>query len=451
MRNSLPKNKSVGGGQTLIGIIVAIAIFSILAQAILTVVGLSLNMVSFNRAKITARHLAQEKIELIRNLPDDNVGTLGGIPAGPIPQEENITRNKLNYTVITSIIYYDDPFDDVAPTDLLATDYKRVRIDVSWGGLASSRNSPIVLLTDIAPKGVETTEGGGTLSILVFDSDGDPIDQAHVEIIASSVTPSVNLNLNTGDNGRIILPGAPTCISCYEITVTKTGYSQEKTYSTLDVANPNEPHQTILEGQLTEISFAIDKVSTLNISTHNSREDNFSPLGNASFRLRGSKTIGIDTSSLPVYKYDEVLTSNSLGTISVDNLEWDIYEVILEGTNPYNLSGSNPLPPINIPPNTTLSSAFAFHGVTANNFLISFVDTSDTPIASVSATLSDGGSFTKSIFSGGTSDPDFGQVFFSNLDPQSYQLTATASGYLNFSDNFSISGINQEKVILNPQ
>ena len=156
-------------GQSLIGILVSLAIFSILSQAIFTVVSTSLNLVSFNRSRITARHLAQEKIELIRNLPYNDVGTVSGIPAGPLLQEENIVRNKLSYTVKTTIIYIDDSFDNTAPNDLLATDYKRARVEVSWQGLAGSRNNPVVILSDIAPKGIETTTGGGTLSIVVFN------------------------------------------------------------------------------------------------------------------------------------------------------------------------------------------------------------------------------------------------------------------------------------------
>lgn len=274
-------------GQTIVGILVAIAILSILANAIFTVTNSSFRFIAFNRARITARHLAQEKIELIRNLPYDDIGTQGGIPPGPLPQEENVVRNKLNYLVSTSIIYVDDDFDDVVPTDLLPTDYKRVRVEVSWQGLTGSRQNPVVLFTDIAPKGIETTTGGGTLSILVFDSNGDPVPQADVVINAPSV--GVNLNAQTGDNGRLIFPGAPSCISCYEITITKTDFSSERTYSTAELANPNKPHQTIIVGQLTEISFAIDLVSTLNISSRSDRENSFVPLPNVSFTLRGEK------------------------------------------------------------------------------------------------------------------------------------------------------------------
>lgn len=448
----LPKKSSkYSKGQGLIGILIALAIFSILSQAIFTVAATSFNLVSFNRARITARHLAQEKLELIRNLPYDQVGTAGGIPPGPLPQEETVVRNKLSYKVKTTIIYIDDPFDQTAPNDLLATDYKRVRVEVSWEGISGgSRNNPVVLISDIAPKGVETTAGGGTLSIVVFDADGDPVPQAEVSIIANDTNPPVNLNLQTADNGRVILPGAPTCVSCYQITATKSGYSSERTYSTSEVANPSKPHQTILEGQLTEISFSIDRVSTLTISTFKGREDNFESLPNFSFNFWGQKTIGTDTNGQPVYKYNKTLISDSDGNLTLNNLEWDVYQATPSAAT-YDISGTNPLQPTSILPNTSTTFKIAFSPHSTNSLLLAFTDPTNNPIASVSATLTDGISYNETKFTGTSTDPDFGQVFFSNLIAKTYTLTATASGYLDFTTSINVDGNSQERFVLTPQ
>jgi len=436
-------------GQTLIGILVAMAIFSILAHAIFLIVGSSYQLVSYNRARITARHLAQEKIELIRNLPYDNAGTSGGIPGGPLLQEENIVRNKLNFLIKTTIIYYDDPFDYTAPSDLLPTDYKRIRVEISWGGIAPSRNNPVVMISDIAPRGVETTAGGGTLSIVVFNANGDPVPQADVLIAASSATPAVNLSLKTADNGRIILPGAPACFSCYEITVTKPLYSTDRTYSTSEVTNPNKPHQTVIESELTEISFSIDKVSTLNISSHYDRENNFSPFPNFTFQLKGDKTIGTDSDSNPVYKFDQTLITNASGDLTLENMEWDSYRILLPEASLYVISGTNPLQPISLLADTTLNFSFALANQTTNTLLLTFLDTSDNPIASATAILSNGG-FEQSKFSGEVPDPDFGQAFFSGLAEQTYTLEATKSGFIDFNGSIPVSGQTEEEITLTP-
>lgn len=440
--------KKAARGQTLIGILVAIAILSILSQAIFTVVNTSFRFVSFNRARITGRHLAQEKIELIRNLPFDDVGTQGGIPEGPLPQQENIVRNKLNYVVKTAIIYVDDPFDNTAPSDLLPTDYKRVRVDVSWDGIAASKNNPVVLITDVAPKGIETTTGGGTLSLLVFDANGNPVPQANITIVAVSL--GVNIASQTGDNGRLIFPGAPTCISCYQITATKPGFSTERTYSTAEVANPNKPYQTVIQGQLTEISFAIDRISTLNLTSRDTRENSFVILPNVNFKLRGEKTIGTNSSSQPVYKYDEALSTGASGTLTVNDLEWDNYQVIMPASPSYDISGANPLLPIILLPNTTLNFDFALSSHTAHSLLVTFVDNNSIPVASVSARLTDGGSYDQTILSGDPGNPDYGQVFFPSLSTNPYQLEATASGFSNYSGSVNVTGQTQETVILTP-
>lgn len=444
----LPNKNDSSHGQTLIGLLIAIAIFAILGQAIFTLISASYSLVSFTRARITARHLAQEKIEVIRNLSYDDVGTVGGIPSGPLPQSENVVRNGLNYVVSTSVVYIDDAFDNSAPTDLLPTDYKRVRVDISWEGLASSSRNPITIISDVAPRGIESTAGGGTLSILVFDANAQPVPQADVSIIATSTTPQVNLNLQTGDDGRIILPGSPICTSCYQITVTKPDYSIDRTYSTVEVTNPDKPYLSVLQGFLTEVSFAIDKESKLKVNTYSSRDDGFDDLGNITFTLRGDKTIGTDSNDELVYKFENLYTTDAGGEVEIENLEWDNYQITVDSADGWDISGLNPLLPITLLPDTTVNSTFALENHTTHNLLTSFVDNVRTPIASVAARLYDDSGFEASASSGISDDPDFGQSFFSNLSSQIYHLQATMSGYLDFNGDVSVGGNTFEEIIL---
>lgn len=435
-------------GQTLISTLIGIAVFLILANALFTLVRGSFSIVSFNRARISARHLAQERVELIRNLSYDEVGTQGGIPSGTLLQEETVARNGLSFTVETDVIYIDDPFDTTIPNDLLPTDYKRVRVSVSWGGITASRTNPVVLVTDVVPKGVESTSGGGTLSIFVIDANGQPVPQADVTITAAT-TPAVNLSLQTAENGRLILPGAPPCTACYNITVTKSNFSAERTYATSEVANPAKPHGTVLAGQLTEIAFAIDRTSTLVINTTSNRANDFTPAVSVPFTMRGSKTIGTNTSGNPVYKYEQNASTDGSGVLTINALEWDNYQISLTGSNP-DISGTNPLIPLLIAPNTSTVYTMATHAHTTNSLLLTFTNDDNQQIASVSATLNTTPT-PETILSGQLDDPDFGQAFFSNLNADTYQLTATASGYIDYSGTVSVSGRTQETVVLTPQ
>ena len=90
-----------------------------------------------------------------------------------------------------------------------------------------------------------------TLSILVFDSEGIPMPGANVNIVADSVSPQVNLDIITDSFGRVLLPGAPECNECYQITATKAGHTTDRTYGTSEVTNPSKPHQSILEAEVT--------------------------------------------------------------------------------------------------------------------------------------------------------------------------------------------------------
>lgn len=449
--NYLPKKAKNSRGQTLLSLLLALAVFAILAHAIFTLTTASFSLVGFSKARITARHLAQEKIELIRNMTYDDVGTLGGIPAGSLVRTENVVRNGLNLAVRIGIIYVDDVFDGVSPDDTLPTDYKRVRVEVSWEGLAKSGKNPVILVTDISPQGVETTAGGGTLSILVFDANAIPIPQASVHVLASSLNPVVDLTLETNDNGRIVLPGTPTCITCYQITASKEGFSSERTYSTAEVTNPNKPHVSIIESESTEVSFAIDILSNIDIASVNDRENNFVALGNISFNLRGQKTIGTDVNDLPVYKYEEQLETDDTGILELNDLEWDNYEVTLSVTSSYDIAGINPLIPLSVLPNSNYDLSFALAAHTDHSLLLTITNLEEIPIASASAILSDGVDFEEQKLTGRKDNPDFGQVFYSALSELTYDLVATASGYFDFTGNVIVSRYTQDLINLNPE
>jgi hypothetical protein len=240
---------------------------SILLLVILGLYGafqLGLKVVAQNKARITATALANQKIEIARNLAYQQVGTIGGIPSGSIEENETITRNNIEYTVKTTVGYVDDPFDGLAPDDSLPNDYKRVKVKVSWPGFLGGE---VILITDISPKGLETAEGGGNLLISVFDALGAAIGQADIHIVNNQTDPVIDVTYQTNDQGQYLVAGAPSSTEAYQITVTKSGYSTDRTYGTDEVANPEKPHATVLEGKLTEISFSIDRLSSFSINT----------------------------------------------------------------------------------------------------------------------------------------------------------------------------------------
>jgi len=436
-------------GQILIGIIIALGIFSILSQAVITLVFSAYDTISYTRARTNAQHIANYEIETIRNMPFDKVGTISGIPQGILPQTKTIIENGLAYTVKTSVVYIDDQFDGLAPDDILPNDYKRARIDVSWGGIAASKGNTVTLITDVSPKGIETETGGGTISILVFDSNSNPVPQANVQIYAPSLSPTVDLNLMTGSDGKIILPGAPTCTECYQITITKDGFSAEKTYSTAEIANPSKPHLTVIENELTEISFSIDRLSDLTIYTVDTKKFEFAPLTNQIIHLRGEKIIGTTEEDEAIYKYDQDVVSDSQGKIQIEDFEWDNYHITLPQDSTKVFAGSNPHLPVKLEPNTQKDVFISLADPsTPFSLLTIFEDSAANPIASVSAILKLNDQIEASGSAGISDDPDFGQIYFPDLENEDYILEATASGFTDYSNAISINSHKTEKIIL---
>lgn len=257
-------------GLTLVEVLVGAAILLIIFVSIFTVVRLGIRLTAQAKARFTATALANQKLEIARNLPYNQVGTVGGIPAGSILETETVIRNKISYTIKTTAIYIDDPFDNLFPDDSLAWDYKRIKVKVSWSDFLGGQ---IFLQTDIAPRGIETTGGGGIISILVFDANGQPIPQADIHIENNAVLPPIDVSYQTDNQGRLFVPAAPACNDCYKITTTKADCSSERTYAVgeqvrgVALLNPVKLFLSVIEGQLSEISFSIDRLATKTIQT----------------------------------------------------------------------------------------------------------------------------------------------------------------------------------------
>ena len=437
-------------GFTLIEAIVGMAIFLIVTGSLFGITQLIFESIGQTRVRHTARLLANEKIEEARNLSYEDLGTVGGIPAGPIEPIEQVSLGGIMFEVTTTIAYIDDPFDGEAPADLVSTDYKRVRVKLEWAGAFASGKRPVVLVTDVAPKGIETNDGGGTLSLLVFNSEGNPLNGAGIHIVNSTVNPQVDLTITSDSFGRVILPGAPSAIESYEITVTKAGYSSDRTYSTQEVTNPSKSHITVLEGQVSEASFAIDKVSSLTVNTFGSRLAGFPTLTNVDLRIRGEKIIGNDETESPIYKFDELIQTNTSGTYTFSNMEFDsyIFEVV-DGS--YDLAGSNPALPIGLNADEQLNIDLSLAPDSPDGSLLVLVaDSGDVSLSSSSARLINGLlSYDETIETGDTGDPDFGHAFFNSLNATAYKLTISLTGYEEATSSIQINEDVFTTIILN--
>lgn len=269
------ENQKQNAGFTLIEVIVSMAILAILIVSLNDLVLQGLKITQNNQLKMAAIILADQKLERIRNLPYTSVGTTGGIVNGVVPDDETVVNGNGTFYINTLVLYVDDPFDGVenGPSlsppqadDGLPTDYKSVKIAVRWSGPFGQRE--IDNFTYISPVAIETSVGGGTLVIRVFDASGLPVDQANVQVINNLLSPTVNTNnsLKTNSIGQVILYGAKPSVEGYEVIVTKPGFSTSSSSPrTAQNPNPTIPNGTVTIDNRTEMGFSIDLLSTLSI------------------------------------------------------------------------------------------------------------------------------------------------------------------------------------------
>lgn len=267
MCTAVQEKKISVSGFTLVELLVGIGLLLLIFVGILGVMRLSVILIATTSADIGAVALANEQLEMLRSLPYDDVGTVSGIPAGSILQNESITLNNVAYNRRTFIEYVDDPQDGlgVADSNSITADYKVAKVEITW--TVHGMSESFSLVTNIVPKGVESLAGGGTLTINVFDAVGAPVTNAEVHVLNNTTTSTIDVISYTNASGVTTFPGAPAA-SDYQIFVSKAGYSSAQTYeATTTNPNPNPGPVSVVEAATTEVSFAIDQWSTKTVRT----------------------------------------------------------------------------------------------------------------------------------------------------------------------------------------
>lgn len=335
-------------GFTLIESLVGVAVFMIIAVSVYQAYAAVMNASRVSRLKITATALANEQLEIIRNLPYADVGVVGSIPNGKIPHIQNLVRDNTEFVVETTIRNIDDPFDGTiggSPNDLSPADYRLVELEISC---PSCKNFAVLpFTTQVGPRALETSSTNGALFVQVFDASGQPVSGADVHIENNQTVPAIAIDDTTNNDGLLQIVDAPPGAEAYEITTTKSGYSTDRTYQIGAPSNPNptKPHATVALQQLTEISFAIDRTSTLDVS---SITDTCSSVSSIDFSLSGSKLIGTNPD---VLKYNTPHITDGAGRKTISGMEWDTYNLnFTDGS--YDLAGTIPLLPLVLNPNT---------------------------------------------------------------------------------------------------
>ena len=206
----------------------------------------------------------------------------------------------------------------------------------------------------------------------------------------------------------------------------------------------------MLEGQVTEISFSIDKLSSMIVEARGTKGAGYPVIHNITFTLIGTKIIGLDSEENPVPKYSQAHTVNGAGRIEIANLEWDSYIFFIDReTTGLDLVAVESPPgveteqPIDLLPNTQLSIRLVLRA--ENSLLVTVQDfETNEPIFSAGVRLQNTGlEYDKAQYT-----DDKGQTYFIPLEAGTYDLTVEAPGYQGYVGTVPVSGDTTQTISL---
>ena len=410
-------------GFTLMEVLIGTFLVLIVFLGIFAAYQLGLKVVGQSKYQITAAAIANGELEQIRNLSYDVIGVVGGFPDGILEASKIKNVNGIDYTINTRVDYIVDNADGLSsPEDTCPNDYKKIEVKVSW---TDSLSGNIKLVTDISPETLaqECDEEGGILLIQVFDAYGAMVVSPLIEI--KNPTTNQVIKTATPDDGSHFFSLSP---DSYKVVITKSDYSASRTYGVEEVANPEKPHLIVLDGELTEASFSIDRLSSMIIETIGPEELGYPIISNAGFDLIGEKLIGTDINEDPVYKYSQYHITNESGQVTISNLEWDSYTF-----SPDNFNLIDPIEPVSLTPNENKAVSLVLQA--DNSLLITIQDLeTGSPIFSVESRLIGPGYDVIQY-----TDED-GKTYYIPLESAVYNIEVNISGYDSYSGPISVSG-----------
>jgi len=447
----MKKSKIKRKGFSILEVVAATFIFSIVTISIYGSFSSGLKSVAQSKHRVAAAELANEKMEIIRNMPYSDVGVQGGIPSGILPQNETVWKSNQKFNVRTTIVYVDDPLDGTAggdPDDTVSRDYKEARIEATWGDLDWGKG--VILVSRFVPDGVENESGGGTLVLNFIDSTGQGISGAEVHITNNETDPQVDITTQTDSTGSILRAGMPAGDRNYKISFSEDFYESVSTFPPYPATafDPTDVHASVEEGGLNSKAIISDLAGTITIT---SEDLNSNLVPNMDFHLEGGRILGTTKDVPPqnVFSCDQDFSTDSGGSLTLENMSPGNYTVDFSEIG-YTLIGTEaPLLHFSLAPAQSLGINLLVVSNSINSLIVSVVNPiTEEPIKGASVHVYNGIDFDQTLTTG-----DSGRVYFPpNLDPPvamssgPHSLEIIADGYENFSDTVEINLLTQKAV-----
>lgn len=354
------------GGFTLVEAVMSIAVVAIVLLVMVSLSVIVLRFIEFGRMRVAAATLANEKMEVLRNMPYDSLATKGGAiyPPGNLSDDEIATKSGFTFNVNTVIAYVDDPYDGNfsgtipgKPIDIYPYDYKKAQLIITEAG----KNSVIVkVATNISAKAAETPTNTGILAVTVLNATGNPFNSAVVRINNPLVSPPVNITTTTDASGLVMIPMLPPDQGFnYYMRASYGDYSIDQTYPpTVDFPNPVNSNANIIAQQVTYKTLSIDQKGTLVVDTV---DTNNSSIPNVTLLIEGDKKTYVNPD---LYKTQAYATSSALGHLVIPDLEWDSYSITSPST--YYICSTSPYQKIALSPAASVSATLMMSSSPSN-------------------------------------------------------------------------------------
>jgi len=318
-------------GFTLIEALVFLFIFVVTTVSFYSTFTLGINYILETKMRLAAIGLANEKMEIVRSLEYETIGTQGSVDVpGDIDPEEDVTKAGRSFHVLTQVGYKDDEFDGLISdgTDARPNDYKHVRITVSWAEATPQKSVSMTAI--FAAPGIEPPLSGGILSINILDNAGNGISGATIKITNTSVSPNINDTKTTESDGNYLSIGSPQSNEGYELEISKPGYFTVRTYPPYSGASssfvPVDVHASVINGALSTKTIITDRVADININAKSTFDV---PVADVEFDMKGGRKIGEDTTTTPVtnrYAFEETsFDTDSSGAKEFSDMSSGVY------------------------------------------------------------------------------------------------------------------------------
>lgn len=317
-------------------------IFALITTSFYSMISIGSRHIVNAKNRLGALSLANEKMEIARNLPYNSLGTNTGAVSGALLEYEEVTKNTKLFHVHTIVSYVQDSFDGVSPSDVAWNDYKKVQIVVSWD-TGSGGTDSVDLVSRFVPPGLEVLDpNAGILMINVFSDQpgGAGISGSTLHIVNADT--GLDTTVTTESDGSYMLMGnrVGNSIEKYQITATKNGYETVQTYPPYPDTEyyPVDKHASVILGSLNVINIIQNKFADFTIKAVDYLDQG---IPNVNFSVVGGRKLGIDAAIPPndVYNLNETRTTDSDGErefndvspgnyILDPNIDTAIYELI---------------------------------------------------------------------------------------------------------------------------